>query len=74
MGLHCAALVFERKRKGFPPQHLATMMMDARAFDADLRREFAKAKTPIALVPNMVSAKSISRSAVSFNGVAPVYR
>jgi hypothetical protein len=29
------------------------MMMDARAFDADLRREFAKAKTPIAPMANM---------------------
>jgi hypothetical protein len=29
------------------------MMMDARAFDADLRREFAKAKTPIAPMLNM---------------------
>jgi hypothetical protein len=29
------------------------VMMDACAFDADLRRKFAKAKTPIASVPNM---------------------
>jgi hypothetical protein len=28
-------------------------MMDARAFDADLRREFAKAKTPIAPMANI---------------------